>query len=139
MSKKKRPRRNIPPATLLRPRMEDLFRDDTLLPKEDAAIQEALRALTQGVSDRLFVKTLLRAYAAASEAVQARLDAILPGWLAAHDDVEVLQMLAEERSLGPDLRPSPWPGWMPPGPTPPSWRAFLISSSTLTTTMTKRW
>jgi hypothetical protein len=105
MSKKKRPRRNIPPATLLRPRMEDLFRDDTLLPKEDAAIQEALRALTQGVSDRLFVKTLLRAYAAASEAVQARLDAILPEWLAAHDDVEVLQMLAEERSLGPDLRP----------------------------------
>ncbi len=105
MSKKKRPRRNIPPATLLRPRMEDLFRDDTFLPKEDAAIQTDLDALTQGVSDRLFVKTLLRAYAAASEAVQARLDEILPGWLAAHDGIAILRTLAEDRSLGPDLRP----------------------------------
>ncbi len=105
MSKKKRPRRNIPPATLLRPRMEDLFHDDTFLPKEDAAIQAELDALTQGVSDRLFVKTLLRAYASASEAVQARLDEILSGWLAAHNYVERLQTLAEDRALGPDLRP----------------------------------
>jgi hypothetical protein len=105
MSKKKRTRRNIPPATLLRPRMEDLFSDDTFLSKEDAALQEELNALTQGVSDRLFVKTLLRAYAAASEAVQARLGEILPGWLAANDHIKILQTLTEDRSLGPDLRP----------------------------------
>ena len=101
MSKKKR--RNIPPATILRPRMDHLWADEALLHKDDAAIQGDLDVLARDVSPELFVKTMLRAYQAASEAVQSRLDEVIPGWLAASGYDDTLQQMAE-KELGPDLR-----------------------------------
>ncbi len=102
MSKKKR-RRNIPPATMLRPRMDNLWADEALLHKDDAAIKGDLDVLSRDVSPELFVKTMLRAYKAASEAVQSRLDEVIPGWLAASGYDDTLKQMAREE-LGPELR-----------------------------------
>ncbi len=104
MSKKKRRRRNIPPATMLRPRMEHLWADEALLHKDDAAIQGDLDVLARDVSPELFVKTMLRAYQSASEAVQSRLDEVIPDWLAESGYDDALRQMAEEE-LGPELRP----------------------------------
>lgn len=104
MSKKER-RVNISPATMLRPRMDKLWGDEALLHKEDAAIADDLDVLARDVSSELLVKTMLRAYGAASEGAQERLDEVVPGWLAASGHVDTLAELTSERSLGPDLRP----------------------------------
>ena len=102
MSKKKRP--GISAETLLRPRLDRLWADDALLHKDDAAVTGDLDVLARDVTPEMFLKTALYAYQAASEAVQARLDAVMPGWLARHDLVDTLQALAADQALGPQTR-----------------------------------
>ncbi len=103
MSKKKKRRANIPPATLLRPRLENLWADDVLLHKESAAIEEELKVLARDVTSDLFVATALRAYEAASKAAQAKLDEVLPGWLAENGHAETLHGMMAAQSLAPGL------------------------------------
>ena len=103
MSKKKRP--DISAETLLRPRLDRLWADDALLHKDDAAVMGDMDVLARDIAPELFLKTALYAHQAASEAAQARLDAVLPGWLAQRGHVDTLQALAAEQALGPELRP----------------------------------
>jgi hypothetical protein len=63
--------------------MDKLWGDEALLHKEDAAIADDLDVLARDVSSDLLVKTMLRAYGAASEGAQERLDEVVPGWFAA--------------------------------------------------------
>jgi len=106
MSKrKKRKRIDISPATILRPRLDKLWADEALLHKEDAAIKGDLDVLARDVEPDFFVKTMLRAYVAASEPARDRLDRVLPRWLSERDCAETLQEMARARSLGSDLRP----------------------------------
>jgi hypothetical protein len=105
MGKKKKRRINISPATMLRPRMDNLWADEALLHKESDAIEGDLDVLARDVSPELFVKTMLRAYQAASEAARAKLDEIVPHWLAQSGYADTLKQMATEYELGPDLRP----------------------------------
>lgn len=105
MSKRKRKHVNIPPATILRPRLDKLWADEALLHKEKDAIEGDLDVLARDVSSDLLVKTMLRAYQAASEAAQDRLDGVLPRWLDRSGHAESLKELAAAQSLGPGLRP----------------------------------
>lgn len=106
MSKRKRRRGiHISPATALRPRMDNLWADEALLHKGDAAIEDGLDVLARDVGSELLVKTMLRAYRAASEPARARLGNVLPDWLDRRGHVGTLEEMAMARSLGPDLRP----------------------------------
>ncbi len=105
MTKKKRGRIDISPETMLRPRIDRLWADDALLHKDEAAIAGDLDALARDVSPELFVKTMLLAYQAASEAGRAKLDGVLPRWLARSGHADLLKELAADQSLGPDSRP----------------------------------
>jgi len=107
MSKKKRKKkhRNIPPATMLRPRLEKLWADNALLHKDEAAIAGDLNVLTKDISPELFVKTLLRSYRAASETVQSHLEDILPRWLSQSGYMDTLEELAASHALGADFQP----------------------------------
>ena len=106
MSKrKKRKRIDISPATVLRPRLDKLWADEALLHKEDAAIGGDLDVLARDVEPDFFVKTMLRAYVAASEPARDRMDRVLPRWLSERNCAETLEEMARARSLGPDLRP----------------------------------
>jgi len=104
MGKKKKRRINISPASMLRPRMDNLWADEALLHKESAAIEGDLDVLARDVSPELLVKTMLHAYQAASEAAQARLDEIVPHWLDQSDHKDTLKRMAAEHELMPGLR-----------------------------------
>ena len=101
----KKTRRRFTPAMMLQPQMQRLFADAAFLHKEESAIRRDLEALARDVSSKRFVKTLLHVCEAASEAVQARLDDVLPRWLAQSGHLAVLNDLTAARLLAPDLRP----------------------------------
>jgi len=85
--------------------MDRLWADESLLHKDDAAIMADLDVLARDVSSEMLVTAMLRAYQAASEAAQSRLDDVLPHWLAQNKHAKTLRDMAVEQSLGPDLRP----------------------------------
>lgn len=103
MGKKKKRRINISPASVLRPRMDNLWADEALLHKENAAIEGDLDVLARDVSPELFVKTMLHAYQAASEAAQAKLDEVVPHWLDQSGHKDTLKRMASEHELRPGL------------------------------------
>jgi hypothetical protein len=109
--KKKRKATRISPQTTLRPRLDNLWTDGALLHKDDAAIEGDLDAVARDVAAHFLVKTMLRAYLSASASVRARLDGVLPRWLARHQYLSVLEEMVVDRSLDGDLRP-PALAWM---------------------------
>lgn len=105
MSKRKKKKRiSLSPATKLRPRLDNLWADDALLHKDDAAIERDLDMIARDVAPDLLVKTILRAYLAASAPVRARLDSMLPHWLSKHEHVSRLKEMLAAQSLDSDLR-----------------------------------
>jgi hypothetical protein len=102
--RKKRKRISLSPATVLRPRLDNLWADDALLHKDDAAIEGDLKVIARGIAPDLLVETMLRAYLAASAPVRARLDGILPHWLDKRDYVSALKEMLVAQSLDSDLR-----------------------------------
>lgn len=104
MSRRKRKRISLSPATTLRPRLDNLWANDALLHKDDAAIEGDLDTIARGVAPDLFAKTMLRAYLAASAPVRARLDSVLPHWLRKRDQASTLKELLIAQSLDSDLR-----------------------------------
>jgi hypothetical protein len=102
--RKKRKRISLSPATTLRPRLDNLWADDALLHKDDAAIKGDLDVIAHGIAPDLLVATLLRAYPAASASVRARLDNVLPHWLDNGDHVSTLKEMLATQSLDSDSR-----------------------------------
>ncbi len=106
MSKRKKRRtRRFSPATALRPRLDNLWADESLLRKDDAALEDDLDVLARDVESELMVMTMLRAYQAAPEPARARLEGVLPCWLGRRGHAGTLEEMVLVRSLGPDLRP----------------------------------
>jgi hypothetical protein len=102
--RKKRKRISLSPATSLRPRLDNLWADDALLHKDDAAIKGDLDVIAHGIAPDLLVATLLRAYLAASASVRARLDDVLPHWLDSRNHVSTLKEMLASQSLESDSR-----------------------------------
>ena len=109
--RKKKKAIRISPASTLRPRLDNLWAEGALLHKDDDAIEKDLDVVARGVAPDFLVKTMLRAYVAASAPVRARLDGVLPRWLSRHDYLGALQEMVAGGSLGDDLRP-PALTWM---------------------------
>ncbi len=107
MSKRKKKRHiHISPETMLRPRLENLWADEALLHKDDAAIEKDLDVVVRDIPPDFLLTTMLRAYLAASAPVRERLDGILPGWLNARGHVNTLKEMVADVSLDLDLRPA---------------------------------
>jgi len=105
MSKKdkRHPAPNFSPAALLRPRLDALWRDEMLLSKDAAAIQDDLDVLRRGIKPDEFVRVLLRAYLGASPAARAHLDTVLPEWLRQRELIPALKKLVVQPSLDRDV------------------------------------
>ncbi|MCP4542484.1 MAG: hypothetical protein GY832_35640 [Chloroflexi bacterium] len=105
MSKrKKRKKRSLSPAVVLRPRLDNLWADAALLHKDDPAIEKDLDTVARGIAPDIVTKTVLRAYLAASAPARARLDSVLPRWLSKHDYVSTLKEMMAAQLLDSDLR-----------------------------------
>jgi hypothetical protein len=106
--RKKKKATRISPASTLRPRLDNLWAESALLHKDDDAIERDLDVVARDVAPGLFVKTMLRAYVAASAPVRARLDGVLPRWLSRHDCLGVLKEADRWATTWGHPR---WPGW----------------------------
>ena len=107
MSKKHRKKSsssNLSPAVLLRPRLDALWGQEALSHKEDSAAQADLDAMARGVRPDTLLLAMLQAYLAAPVESQARLDAILPGWLRERGYQDALTKIAADVSLAGDLQ-----------------------------------
>jgi hypothetical protein len=103
MSKHKKKRRNIKisPMTTLRPRLDNLWADHSLLHKEDAAIGGDLDVVARDVEPEFLLRTMLQAYRATSEPARARLSQIVPRWMSKRNFVGVLKEIVLSQSLDP--------------------------------------
>jgi hypothetical protein len=105
VSKRKRKKRtSLSPATTLRPRLDNLWADDALLHKDNAAVEGDLDEIARGVAPDLLVETMLRAYLAASTPARTRLDSVLPHWLSKREHASRLKEMLVAQSLDSDLR-----------------------------------
>ena len=105
MSKpKKFPIPSLPAASLLRPRLDALFKDVALAEKSDAEVLAALDVPARGVKPDMLLPTLMRAWQAAPASTQVRLAALLPGWLHERGHIATLQELAARNRLDAALR-----------------------------------
>ncbi len=97
--KQRRSKPNIPPLTLLRPKLDTLLSDEALADKEAQAIKTDLDTALKGMSARQFLPILLRAYLSAPERAQTRLDKIVPEWLGERGDTPALLALLQQHTL----------------------------------------
>lgn len=97
--KQRRPRRNILPLTLLRPRLDKLLSNESLIKKEAQDIKADLDAVSKGVEASKFLPVLLKAYHSAPAQVQTCLDKVVPEWLGERGNVETLLELLEQHSI----------------------------------------
>lgn len=106
MSKRKKKKsRNISPATMLRPRLDNLWADRALLHQDDEAIAGDLDVVARNVAPDFLVETMLRAYLSTSATARARLDGVVPRWLSKRNSVSTLKKIVASQSLDPDLQP----------------------------------
>lgn len=82
---------NFPPATILHLRLDGLWKNTAFLAQTPEQIQDDLAAVTRGHKPEHILQALFAAYAGSSETARARLDALLPPWLQAHDYVNALR------------------------------------------------
>jgi hypothetical protein len=95
---------NIPPATLLRSRLDGLWQNPALTGQEPERIQADLDVVTRGVKPDMVVTTLLQAWVTAPPESRARLDQIVPGWLRDRGHLGPLQAIAADVTLEGDRR-----------------------------------
>lgn len=96
--KKKKP--NIPLESILRIRVDKLYADAGLVESSDEALQARLDEVAQGIKPESFFSVFLAGLADAPEAWLERLDAAVPGWLAARGWQDTLYQLLEQQKLG---------------------------------------
>ncbi len=102
--KKKPSASGLPAVALLRPRLDALWGQEALARKEDSAVRADLDAMARGVRPDALFLTMLQAYLAAPAESQARLDAIVPGWLRERGHQDTLTKIAADVSLAGDLQ-----------------------------------
>lgn len=90
---------NIPPLTLLRPRLDALLGDETLAEKDAQALKAELDAVFDGLKAYDFLPVLLRAYHSAGRRVQGRLDEVVPEWLGERSYADALLKLMERHNI----------------------------------------
>jgi hypothetical protein len=98
MGKRKSGRHSLPPATMLRPRLDALLGDPQTDP--DTLLAQA-SALADNVSSELFLATLLRSFAAAPLELQTLLAPRLPAWLRNAGRYDAVQKIAVEQREEP--------------------------------------
>lgn len=93
-SKKKKARRpNLSPLSVLRPRFDGLFGNPDWVDVEPDTILADLNVTTRGIEANDYLPVLMKAFQAAPEAAQARLDDAMPTWLQETEQVETLHQL----------------------------------------------
>ncbi len=102
--KKKSSSPNLSSAVLLRPRLDALWSQEALAHKEDSAAQADLDAIARGVRPDTLLLAVLQAYLTAPAQSQARLDAVLPGWLRERGYQDALTKIAADLSQTGDLQ-----------------------------------
>ncbi len=110
MSKRKH-KRKLSPTVTLRPRLEHLWADEALLHRDASALAGDLDVLRRGIEPRFLLRTMLRTYDAASPAVRARLDVVLPAWLRKHEYLSTLREIATDATPAAELR-QPLQAWL---------------------------
>jgi len=99
--KKRRQKQHKPsfsPLALLRPRLDELLSNEALAKKDAQALKEDMNAAVKGVEASEFLPVLLKAYPNAPAPVQARLDVVIPEWLAEHKYIDpLLELLKQHR------------------------------------------
>ncbi|OGG45889.1 MAG: hypothetical protein A3F84_17220 [Candidatus Handelsmanbacteria bacterium RIFCSPLOWO2_12_FULL_64_10] len=95
---------NIPPLTLLRPRLDNLLGGETLVEKDSQTLKAELDAVFDGLKAYDFLPVLLRAYHNTAAQVQSRIDEIAPEWLGERGYVGALLKLLERRTIHNESR-----------------------------------
>lgn len=98
MAKKKKQNRrpNIPPVTVLRPRLDNLFAQDGWVEQEAAQIGADLEEVTDGIAPEQSLPVLLKAVNDAPEQVQLALQTLIPTWLHDHDLIDPFTTLVQQ-------------------------------------------
>lgn len=91
----------VSPLTTLRPRLDALLSDTTVIDTAAPDFLKALDSICAGVKPADALPILLRAYHSAPETMRQRLDDLMPHWLCAHDAVAVLHTLVQRQHLNP--------------------------------------
>ena len=101
MSKAKRKMKqpNIAPAALLHMRLEAAWLGQGAALQTAEQLQASLQAAGQGFKPDLITSVVLPVYASANPEIQARLEAVLPGWLAKLDGLSALESLVKRGRL----------------------------------------
>lgn len=103
--KSKRQRKpNISPLALLRPRLDQLLGEETLMEKDSHGLKAELDGIFEKVKGYDLLPVLLSAYNNALEPVQERLDEIVPDWLNEHGYVDTLLTLLKRHSIKEESR-----------------------------------
>jgi|SRR5579859_4077207 len=95
--KPKRP--NIAPAALLRARLEAAWLAESAAGQAPEQLGAALQAASQGLKPALVISVALPAFEAARPEVQAKLETVLPAWLAQRDGLGALEALITKDQL----------------------------------------
>jgi len=95
--KHKRP--NIPAAALLRSRLEAVWLAEAAAQQTPAQLLAALATASQGMKPERVAETVLPAYASAQPDVQAKLEQVLPEWLARQAGLTALEALVGRGQL----------------------------------------
>lgn len=98
-AKKKQSSPKIPPATLLRGRMEQLWATSEGLMSNRDGFSAALDNLVEGIKPPFFLRTMLKTYQAAPDPTQNFLDQVLPQWLCARTHLKALEKLVLQYEL----------------------------------------
>jgi len=97
---------NIPPAAVLRIRLDGLWQNPALPHQEQSQLEADLDAVTRGIKADALVPVMLRAYLNAPAEARARLDQVVPGWLLARAHLPMLEKLTVNQALDSSLQPT---------------------------------
>ena len=95
--KPKRP--NIAPAALLRVRLEAAWLAENAAQQTPEQLEAALHTASHGLKLEPVLTTTLSTFDVASSEVQAKLEMVLPAWLAEHDGLDTLESLVVKDRL----------------------------------------
>src|SRR6266849_5778630 len=95
--KPKRP--NIAPATVMRARLEAAWLAEDAAQQTPEQLRAALQSASEGLKPEMMIGVVLPVFADAQPEVQARLEKILPEWLARQDGLRVLEALVSQDRL----------------------------------------
>jgi hypothetical protein len=97
---------NIPPAAVLRIRLDGLWQNPAMPRQEQSQLEADLDAVTRGIKSDALVPVMLRAYLNAPDEARAWLDRVVPGWLQARAHLPSLEKLTVNQDLDSSLQPT---------------------------------